>query len=270
MKFQQMEGLKEYASTKEVLMELPLDLILFSVFLAVVPIIALYLMKKPFVRSGLNKTASYGFGAAGDLINYRRGREVNEKVRTNYTVIKGSKKIGWKAYAVLGYYTLTGLITFLMLKKTLFFGLIISQSMLPVLFPSDLVLIQSLDTQTLDVGDIIMFNPPGQKQPYIHRIVGSKNGEITTKGDNVGIPDSWVLTRKDVKGKAVTINDQPVKITKIGLYFMPRKTYVPGSDPTYDLIQKTVQTVHKEGYVFLVPIFVLMLLGFMGKKRKYW
>jgi signal peptidase len=265
-----MEGLKAYTSFKEVLMDLPVDLIALSILIAIAPLIILYILKKPSVKSRLNSVAFYLFDSLAHLSKYLRRRGVDEKIKSNYTVIRGRKLPGLKAFLILGYYSFTGLIALLMIKKTLFFGLVMSQSMLPVLMPADLVLIQALTTQELEVGDIVMFNPPGQLQPYIHRIISIEGDQIRTKGDNVGMPDSWVLTRADIKGKAVMINGKPVKIPKMGLYFMPRTTYVPGSDPTYEFVRRTVQTVHNRGPVILVPVFVLILLGFIGKKQKYW
>jgi signal peptidase len=69
-----------------------------------------------------------------------------------------------------------------------------SESMEPTLYRGDLVIVRAVDVQTLQVGDIIIFNATWHSNvPVVHRIIEIENvsGELQfiTKGDNNPGPD---------------------------------------------------------------------------------
>jgi signal peptidase len=71
-----------------------------------------------------------------------------------------------------------------------------SESMEPTLYRGDLVIVRAVDVQTLQVGDIIIFNASSWSSsnvPVVHRIIQILNvsGELqfVTKGDNNPGPD---------------------------------------------------------------------------------
>lgn len=70
-----------------------------------------------------------------------------------------------------------------------------SGSMEPVLYRGDLVIVRAVDPETLEVGDIIIFNVSVVDVPVVHRIIEIElvNGTLrfTTKGDNNHSADWW-------------------------------------------------------------------------------
>ena len=85
---------------------------------------------------------------------------------------------------------------------------ILTGSMLPVIRPGDmLILQQNPDMSSLRVGDIVSYQT--EKYQIVHRIIaiqptGSKNTYIF-KGDNNDVPDLAIVTEAQIKGKVVQI-----------------------------------------------------------------
>lgn len=64
---------------------------------------------------------------------------------------------------------------------------VISTSMEPTLEPGDLVVMQSLPVLSVNVGDVIVYDPPCSATGFsvIHRVVDkTANGSLITQGDN--------------------------------------------------------------------------------------
>jgi signal peptidase len=84
-----------------------------------------------------------------------------------------------------------------------------SESMEPTLYRGDLVIVRAVDVQTLQVGDIIIFNASSwtsSNVPVVHRIIQmnvSGELEFTTKGDNNPGPDPHPARASAVLGKVV-------------------------------------------------------------------
>ncbi len=87
-----------------------------------------------------------------------------------------------------------------------------SESMEPILFRGDLVVVRAVNPATLQVGDIIIYDPaslrlPIGDVPIVHRIVEIQNisGELRfiTKGDNNPGPDPHYRTVNDVIAKVI-------------------------------------------------------------------
>ncbi|MFW9830400.1 MAG: signal peptidase I, partial [Candidatus Thorarchaeota archaeon] len=82
-----------------------------------------------------------------------------------------------------------------------------SESMEPVLYRGDLVVVRAVDPTTLQVGDIVIYNAssniwaPGDV-PIVHRIIEIQNisGQLffITKGDNNHGPDWGNRTASDI------------------------------------------------------------------------
>lgn len=103
-----------------------------------------------------------------------------------------------------------------------------SESMVPTLETGDLILVRSISTDSLSVGDIIVFNVPSPydsvfPSPIIHRIIEKKiEGEAIyyqTKGDNNLTPDIFKVPAGNVIGKYAGI-----RIPLIGYVFLYLKT----------------------------------------------
>jgi signal peptidase I len=82
-----------------------------------------------------------------------------------------------------------------------------SGSMEPTLYRGDLVIVRAVDPETLEVGDIIIFEVPSYDVPIVHRIIEIEqdNGELnfTTKGDNNPIADNWSISASNIIAKVI-------------------------------------------------------------------
>ena len=98
-----------------------------------------------------------------------------------------------------------------------------STSMLPVLQPNDLIIVESVTTNQIKEGDIITFESHMEFGIVAHRAVGfhEEHGEIliATKGDNIEEPDSWLVSDEDIIGKVIEI------IPKMGILLVDPVRY---------------------------------------------
>jgi signal peptidase len=86
---------------------------------------------------------------------------------------------------------------------------VVSESMNPTLMVGDIILVRGKDTYELD--DIVVYRTPLYQKPIVHRIIGMKNGNYVTKGDNNNFPDPGTIAPRDgvapedVQGKVVIV-----------------------------------------------------------------
>lgn len=66
----------------------------------------------------------------------------------------------------------------------------------------DVLVVKGVEKEDLKVGDVIVYNIPGQSIPIVHRIV-EINENILTKGDHNSVADSWKPST--IHGKAVFV-----------------------------------------------------------------
>ncbi len=86
-------------------------------------------------------------------------------------------------------------------------------SMLPTLEQGDLVVIQSVPSNAISIGDIIVYNPPCATSDFsvIHRVVAFSGNGFITKGDNNGATDqssgiaNGPVTANCIAGKVVFV-----------------------------------------------------------------
>lgn len=79
------------------------------------------------------------------------------------------------------------------------------ESMRPLFRPGDRILFEPCRIEALRRGDVIIFNPPGQEERVVHRVVTAGPSSIRTKGDaNSGV-DSWTIRQEDIIGRAVSV-----------------------------------------------------------------
>ena len=81
-----------------------------------------------------------------------------------------------------------------------------SDSMIPTLYPNDLLIVQMIGIYKIIVGDIIVFNTHVEDFGIVaHRAIEKfdDNGRIAinTQGDNVDEVDTWVVHDEDLIGK---------------------------------------------------------------------
>lgn len=76
-----------------------------------------------------------------------------------------------------------------------------SNSMVPTFYKGDILILQGVPADQLDVGDIIVFSPPKQDIPVVHRIIDvNPDGTFQTKGD--ANPDQ-IWYEKSIKSSQV-------------------------------------------------------------------
>ena len=83
----------------------------------------------------------------------------------------------------------------LVFVANLHFQTVTSGSMRPTISPGDVAVTQAVPANSLKVGDVIVFYPPGvTSEPVMHRIVSMVNGEVRTRGDANNVDDPWQVT----------------------------------------------------------------------------
>ncbi len=251
--YQVQPGYQTYMSFFQMLHDVPLMPVLLSAGIAALPFVLYYL----WMRGYLHRLVAGIDAFRSALSNYLRRREIDSRVLGDYSLLT-EKKTEFGDVLASSNYLVIALLGLLIVKRILFFGLVLTGSMLPVLEPADLVLIESL-SKDITVGDIVIFKEPGGPKLMVHRVYGLSGDRLLTKGDTSN-PDPWQLTRSDILGKAVMIRDTPVVVKNIGWYFMPRKTYIPGSDPVFEAVRSGVGWIHEFGPVVIAVLILFTLV----------
>ncbi len=73
-------------------------------------------------------------------------------------------------------------------------------SMSPTLNHPDLLIVSSYKGQTLNVGDVIYYQPPAIEPKTVHRIIASIPEGFVTRGDGNNANDAYILNRNDIIG----------------------------------------------------------------------
>jgi signal peptidase len=90
------------------------------------------------------------------------------------------------------FYIIIGIILALSVNQGLAFALstdmpivaVESNSMIPAFYKGDILILQGVPAEQLGVGDVIVFSPPGQDIPVVHRIIEiNPDRTFQTRGD---------------------------------------------------------------------------------------
>lgn len=115
---------------------------------------------------------------------------------------KRSGVFGW-----LATFALAGALAWVIVWSGLSFNVVATDSMMPTLDPTDMVVSVDPKINHPDVGDVAVFTADlwgTPIPPHVHRIIGiDKNGNYITKGDNAAKPDPWVVKPQDVHGVVI-------------------------------------------------------------------
>jgi signal peptidase I len=265
-----------YESFSQILQDVPLGPVYASIIIAVIPFLIYLLWKKSYLRTLIITPAVTLFSR---IWHGWKERNLERRVSEEYEGIAG-RKTELKDILRYGIYAGMVAVGFLTLKKAFFFGFVVSQSMAPTLMQSDIVLIESLTTENIEAGDIIMFNPPDSyANPVVHRVISVEDGKIKTGGDNAG-PDDWTLAQEDIQGKVVTVGGRPVRLGSFikigplelkgpGYYLTPREVYLKGSEPKYDAIREAIQWIQNRGPIILIVLLLIILIGSFESRKKH-
>lgn len=115
---------------------------------------------------------------------------------------KRSGVLGW-----LATFAFAGVLAWVIIWSGLSFNVVATDSMMPTLDPTDIVISVDPHINHPDVGDVAVFTADlygTPIPPHVHRIIGiDKNGNYITKGDNAVKPDPWVVKPQDVQGVVI-------------------------------------------------------------------
>ncbi|MFX0183763.1 MAG: signal peptidase I [Candidatus Hodarchaeota archaeon] len=74
-------------------------------------------------------------------------------------------------------------------------------------FRGDILLVRKVPVESIELGDVIVFNTSSVPEPVVHRIIDkwfeNNSYHFKTNGDNNDFPDQWVVSGKDVIGVVV-------------------------------------------------------------------
>ena len=251
-------------SFTEIIKALPREVIILSIFLAILPFI-FYRLR---TNSSAKKLLIKFFMMRLSIVEYFYRLNIEKSTKEEYDgfIEKGKNLNVLKS--ILGL-VIPGIFMVLILTKSIFFGIVTTQSMVPAIYPKELVLIEGL-TKDIKKGDIIVFKKPGYQEIVIHRVFSVEDSAIRTKGDNADI-DTWVLRKKDILGKAVTIFGKPIAgLKNIGFYFMPIKTPFAASDPSVKAMANTLDVLRLYGPIISAIMLLLALLTPPERRKKYY
>ncbi|MFQ6050671.1 MAG: signal peptidase I [Candidatus Hydrothermarchaeota archaeon] len=86
-----------------------------------------------------------------------------------------------------------------------------SDSMIPVYYPGDLLIVKGANITTIKEGDIIVFRPPGFSIPIVHRVTKIyPDNTLRTRGDHNKQADPWKVKPDWIIGKVI------ISIPKVG------------------------------------------------------
>ncbi|KCZ70822.1 signal peptidase I [Candidatus Methanoperedens nitroreducens] len=194
---------------------------------------------------------------------YLKRRQNEAKIRYISKSMEKKRILRNTVFFEMGSLVLSGTLIILILTKTLFLAMVTTQSMAPLIMPGDLIVTEAL-TKNITVGDVIVFIPPDNDMMYVHRVTSVSENEIRTKGDNA-LPDTWRLTKDNIKGKAISLNQKPIVIKGLGYYFMPIDNPIRAQDPTLKAIRGNIQTMQTYGPLISIMIILFVLLTMIKK-----
>ena len=107
-------------------------------------------------------------------------------------------------------------------------NVVVSESMEPVLYRGDIVIVEKsnflglneFDPNDVQVGDIVVYQATWFPNPVIHRVINesqiNESKYFTIKGDNNPVPDPVPVSPSQITERVVTIYGHPLIIPKVG------------------------------------------------------
>jgi hypothetical protein len=77
--------------------------------------------------------------------------------------------------------------------------------MRPTLKPGDRLRVLPCGSAAFKRGDVVVFQPPHEKQLIIHRLVSVRGGGLEARGDNNTRPDPWVIPPESIIGRVTHV-----------------------------------------------------------------
>jgi signal peptidase len=126
-------------------------------------------------------------------------------------------------------YILIGLVLAVLINQGLGYALqaekpimaVVSNSMVPVFYRGDLIVVKGMDCNEIEVGDIIVYDNPIRRIPIVHRVVeiddSNKRLRFVTKGDNNSHTDQSTGISPPVECAWIR-GEVKLKVPKLGLF----------------------------------------------------
>jgi signal peptidase len=146
---------------------------------------------------------------------------------------------------------------------------VVSDSMKPVFQRGDMFIVQSIFL-TPEIGDIITFNVTDKNFDVSHRVITIKNDLIITKGDNNPRKDDYKTKQKNIKAKAIQINNTPLVIKEFGALFITdysKQGVISKWGDTFTLMQDISKAIKAWGIVITIFSLIGYILMMQGGKR---
>jgi len=209
-------------------------------------------------------------GIIGYFAEKYQGTSRKDKVNATMSVYREHAK-KFRLRSVLLPIAAVLFIAYILSAHMFFFAIVTSGSMEPTFKKGDMVFIQNILVKP-KVGDIIIFTDPkdtivGSKPVTItHRILDISGDKIRTKGDNNPISDSWSVSKKDILGKAIILNNQPFILKDVGKYFLLDYRTTQYNEQ-FLAIARTIQNMRTMGImIFFVCLVLYLFLSIKDSK----
>jgi len=248
----------------EVLLALPKSILILSAIIALLPFLIYILRKIP----ELKKISVRLFLIHLNIKEYFNNRYIERSTKEEFNRLIEKRKT-WNSFEDTILIIVAFILIIIVLTKSIFLGVVTTQSMVPAIFPKELVFVEGL-TKDIKKGDIIVFKKPGYKDIIIHRVYSIENDLIKTKGDNGDI-DPWSIRKKDVSGKVVMLFGKPVAgLKSIGFYFVPTRNPFAASDPSLKLIGNTITALRFYGPLIAVALLFFVIITPPTRRKRYY
>ncbi|MCX9082449.1 MAG: signal peptidase I [Candidatus Methanoperedens sp.] len=217
-------------------------------------------------RNGFQKSISI-IGWSFHL--FKRNKKKNEIHYTTSVYKEKSKKVYLSNCLVV--VAVVVLIAWILYIKLIFFTVVISDSMNPMIQKGDMVLMQKIFIKP-EIGDIITFEVPNVELPVTHRIISISGNEIMTRGDANPNEDSWRITKSNILGEIVVISANPVIIKDVGEYFIidssnGGRTY----GPEFNTLSTLIRGIKFTGFaIFCICILLYLVFSVRDSRRVKW
>jgi hypothetical protein len=127
----------------------------------------------------------------------------------------------------------------------------IGPSMNPTLRAGDGLKIIPYDGQSIRLGDVVVFIPPGDENKIVHRVVSVGCQGIRTRGDNNNHMDPWILRPDNVVGRVVCAQRRNRRLRIFG-GFMGRLFLV--AVRTIHLADSAISSLLRPVYHWVAPL----------------
>ena len=252
------------SSFTEVLLALPRSILILSAFISLFPFIIYVLRKRP----ELKKISVRFFMLHLNIQEYFNNQYIERSTKEEFNRLIEKRKT-WNSFRDVFLVIVAFILIIIVLSKSVFLGVVTTQSMVPTIFPKELVLVEGL-TKDVKKGDIIVFKKPGYKDIIIHRVYSIENDKIKTKGDNGDI-DPWSIRKKDVSGKVVMLFGKPVAgLKSIGFYFVPTRNPFAASDPSLKLLGNTITVLRFYGPLIAAALLFFVIITPPTRRKRYY